>query len=229
MENEKVAIIILSRKGSKRIPNKNFKLFCNKPLIHYTLDIAQKLLIQFDFEVYLYTDDENQKKYCEENFKLIQVKEKPFEFAQDKHDTNNEIKTYNKEIQADIFILLQPTSPVRSFNLLKKWIVYFLDNKELDSCISVAKAESKHYYIGNDPINFEQKRRDFNGCEKTPIYFENGSFFIFKKHMLKQKHVIGLNNRLFIDEFDIDLDTLDQWEYYENKYKGFLNENENNS
>ena len=34
--------IIPARKNSKRIKNKNIKLFCGKPLIYYSIDLAKK-------------------------------------------------------------------------------------------------------------------------------------------------------------------------------------------
>ena len=56
----KVLAIITARGGSKRIPHKNIKEFCGKPIIAYSIEAALKSEI-FD-EVMVSTDDEEIKK-----------------------------------------------------------------------------------------------------------------------------------------------------------------------
>ena len=40
MMNSKSIAIITARGGSKRIPKKNIKLFCGKPIIQYSIETA---------------------------------------------------------------------------------------------------------------------------------------------------------------------------------------------
>ncbi len=51
----KTLCIIPARGGSKRIPNKNIKVFCGKPIIVYSIEAAIKSQL-FD-EVMVSTDD----------------------------------------------------------------------------------------------------------------------------------------------------------------------------
>lgn len=53
--DEKIIAIITARGGSKRIPRKNIKEFCGKPIIEYSIEAALKSNI-FD-EVMVSTDD----------------------------------------------------------------------------------------------------------------------------------------------------------------------------
>ena len=61
----KTIAFIFARGGSKRLKNKNVKLLNNKPLIYYSIKIAQELKIVSD--VYVSSDDKNilkiSKKY----------------------------------------------------------------------------------------------------------------------------------------------------------------------
>ena len=52
----KCLAVITARGGSKRIPRKNIKLFCGKPIIAYSIEAAQKSGI-FD-EIMVSTEDE---------------------------------------------------------------------------------------------------------------------------------------------------------------------------
>ena len=54
-EMKKIIAIITARGGSKRIPRKNIKEFCGKPIIEYSIEAALKSNI-FD-EVMVSTDD----------------------------------------------------------------------------------------------------------------------------------------------------------------------------
>ena len=55
--------VIIARGGSKRIPNKNIRNFCGKPIIQYSLDVAMKSRM-FD-EVMVSTDDDKIAKISE--------------------------------------------------------------------------------------------------------------------------------------------------------------------
>lgn len=55
--------VITARGGSKRIPKKNIKEFCGKPIIQYSIEAAMESGV-FD-EVMVSTDDEEIKKVSE--------------------------------------------------------------------------------------------------------------------------------------------------------------------
>ena len=57
---KKLLYIITARGGSKRLPNKNIKLFCKKPLLHWT--IIQALRLAKSNDVVLSTEDLQIKK-----------------------------------------------------------------------------------------------------------------------------------------------------------------------
>ena len=60
----KPLVIIPARGGSKGVPRKNIKLLNNKPLIHYTLEIARELFK--DNQICITTDDKEIKMVVEE-------------------------------------------------------------------------------------------------------------------------------------------------------------------
>jgi N-acylneuraminate cytidylyltransferase len=197
-----IVCICLARKNSKRIPNKNFKLFNGKPLIHYTAELMNKL----EYKTYIYTDDNNIKNYINNNFKSIEVKEKPERYAQDNHLTDEELLFYNQTLNADIIVLLQATSPFRNIDDLNNAIKDFI-NKDADCGITVKKLDNKYYYF-NDKCNYDKNERSYNGCNKDFVYKETGSFYIFKKDQLLKNHITNGKLIFFDDPYDIDIDTL---------------------
>ena len=72
----KIALII-ARKNSKRIPNKNKKIFCGKPLIYWPIQTLKRSKI-FD-KIYLSTDDVSISKIAKKyGVEIPFIREKKF-------------------------------------------------------------------------------------------------------------------------------------------------------
>jgi N-acylneuraminate cytidylyltransferase len=210
----KIAFFLLARKGSKRIPNKNIKFFCGKPLIEYTLDFMKK----FPYESHVFTDSKAIEQLCIRH--LIRVHGKKYENKEGIHYTREELIFYNEKIKADILILLQATSPLRDRDIFCETINIFISNKKYDICFSVNKIEKILY---NENGRRLIKNRDYNN--KNYYYAENGSFYIFRKRQLEKRHITNGKKMLCEDKYDIDLDTLEDWKKAEILYKGNYYEN----
>lgn len=212
----KIITICLSRKNSKRFPNKVMTDLCGKPMIWYTLDLMSKL----GYEAYLYTDNEELQEYVKANFPKVKVKTKPEKYAQDKHLTNIELNEYNEEIKADIFIYLAGTSPLRKLDNIKNAITKFINNTDKYDCaMAVKELPDRMYWYGYAPCSFELKHRTFNNNEtiRKKIFEETGSLYVFKKELLKNNFFI--NNRcLYVnDEINIDIDHISDLEIAKEK------------
>jgi CMP-N-acetylneuraminic acid synthetase len=193
----KIATFILARAGSKRIPQKNVRLYKGKPLVTWTLEIAWKL----GYPVYVFTDFPRVVELA--NFFHANVRPKQFENKEGIHETGKEIVEYNKEVKADHIILLQPTSPKRDIEKIKEWIRKYIAG-DYDIGFAANYVQPGFYYdAGGAPINFFEKFRDYNGNPKTHIWRESGSFYIFKSSQTEKNHIVtGENRILFHDPFD---------------------------
>lgn len=202
---KKVAIIILARgKYSKRIPYKPLTMFCGKPLINWTLDITNQL----PYDAYVYTDMEEIKKICKK-YKCF-VRDKLYENEEGIHKTKEEIIEYNKEIEADIIILMQITSPIREIELVKEWIKQFL--KSNSECgIAAYKLQDGFYYDDYGfPYNYDQQKRKYNQnfSIKEDVYKETGSFYIFNFEQIHKNHFTNSDEILiFEDPYNVDINT----------------------
>ena len=101
----KIAIISFARKGSKRLRQKNMKSLNGKPLMQYTLDHMQ-YLNKIGYKSYVLTDWEELELLCVKNYIKVIWRDHPKEWD----DIRLNIWAH-KRIDADAYVLLQPTSP----------------------------------------------------------------------------------------------------------------------
>lgn len=194
----KIATITLMRKGSKRFPGKNVAKYKGKPLYMHTVETALKL----KYPYYLFHDYGDEIEIPAG----VNVVGRNEYFAGDMHRTNEEIKA--SRIDADIYILLQVTSPHRSIQDMKKWIKQFTGPQFPDVGFAVHILPDGYYYLNpGKAINFKRDDRTDNGCAKKKVWKETGSFYIFKKEQLDKDHILDSNNRMpFFDRYNIDID-----------------------
>ncbi len=205
----RIAIITMIRKGSKRLPNKNIMPLNNIPLYQYTVNMA----VQLGYDYYFLHDYDNIELPA--SVKVIKRKAK---FTGSNHRTNEEIIDY--KIEADIYILLQVTSPIRSSEKIKKWVNDFILS-DLDIGLSAVAIKNKYVY--NDdclPVNFAKYGRTDNGTKRDNLYIENGAFYIFKKHMLEKQHIMLSDKMIFFEDDNlIDIDTIEDLREAEKYFK----------
>ncbi len=188
-----VTAIIPARGGSKSIPQKNLVGFCGKPLI--TWSIEQALRSQHINEVYVTTDDKAIGKVSKQyGAKIIW---RPKELATDTSSSEEALLHAMSEIEKkqgiDIVVFLQATSPLREGDDIDKAIRKFI-SEGADSLFSAAILEDfcvwQDQNGGLESLTYDYKNRG-RRQERNPYYLENGSIYIFKPQIIKER-----NNRL---------------------------------
>lgn len=215
--------IIPARAGSKGLPGKNIKLLQGKPLIAHTIE--QALKAKNVSRVIVSTDDGEiariALKYGAE-VPFMRPKSLATDTALSVDNYICTIKKLQKEnnIKIKEFIVLQPTSPLRTSNDIDNAINLFY-KKEADSVISYSKENHPitwHKQINNDlsfTNIFEDKLQNRQDIKTT--YFPNGAIFIFKFNIILQKKYYTQKSFAYImpRNRSVDIDTLDDFEYVE--------------
>ena len=123
----KILALITARKNSKRLPKKNLKKIGDKTLVEWSISSAKNISEIID--VFVTTDDSEILKISKKNG-AISPWLRPKYLSRD--DTSSEdavmhaVKWYEKNVSKfDGILLLQPTTPFRSKNNIKKAIRYF--------------------------------------------------------------------------------------------------------
>lgn len=130
--DKKILAVVPARGGSKGIERKNIKEICGKPLIEYTLDTAKRV-DQIDSLV-VSTDDDEIANVAKKN--SVEVLIRPKDIAKDSSLTEDCLlhaleflkNSANKDF--DIILVLEPTSPLRTKETIKKAIQMICDGYE---------------------------------------------------------------------------------------------------
>ena len=147
--------MILARKGSQRLKNKNIKIINKKPLIYWTIEFAKKLNFKKK-QIFVYSDSSKVINIANTN-NVLCPNIRPNYLSRSKTSSYNSAKHaidwYQKNISKPNYIILfQPTSPFRKVSTYKKMYNLFI-KKNLDSIASFSKKNNKLVSNGNIYIN----------------------------------------------------------------------------
>lgn len=186
MKKNKIIALITARGGSKGLPRKNILPLLGKPLISWTIESALKCSDCID-KVLLSTEDSEiadvGKKFGAE------IINRPPELASDNSSSLDVIQhaiewCETKKYEADVMILLQPTSPLRNNMHIDEAISLYL-SKNAQFVVSVFEPNPSPIkaYIQKDDGSIEgiysadapyQRRQDL-----PMAYQPNGAIYIF--------------------------------------------------
>ena len=237
----KIIGIIPARGGSERVPNKNLKNFCGKPLIAWSILVAKKS--KYLDRVIVSTDNltiaKIAKKYGAETPFM-----RPIEFATSTIGIEPTLKhTYEwllkKEgYKADAIALLLPTSPLRQTFHINDAVEIFKKNK-VDSVVTVNETPANHtpYWTlikspqgkvtlwgGVSLKNIITRRQDF----PQKCYARNDLVYVLKPKNLFENKPSLYGNKVELSVtanpalYEADINTPDEWIDAEIKFKKLL-------
>lgn len=218
--------IVPARGGSKDLPKKNILLLCGKPLIVYTIEEARKS--KFIDRIILSTDDLEIAKIAKE-YGIEVPFMRPEQLALDNalaiDNYIYSIERINSEEnnQIEEFVVLQPTSPLRTGVDIDNAIQIFKE-KNADSVISLI--ESLHPPFWSKKISKEGKITEYydikienkNRQDFEKAYMPNGAIFVLKYSLLKEKYSYYSENTypyIMPRERSIDIDDLLDFKFAE--------------
>lgn len=219
--------IITARGGSKRIPRKNIKEFCGKPIIAYSIEAALGAGV-FD-EVMVSTDDEEIKEIAIKYGARV-----PFlrsENTSTENTMTNEVLIevlgeYEKLGQAfDYFCCIYPTAPFLTADRLREGMNKLIDEK-VDTVIPVVQFSfppQRCFVIRDEKVAFlYPENAQVRSQDLEPQYHDVGQFYcINTKNFLKHK-VLIMNETMpvIMDEMEVqDIDNFSDWKLAEMKYR----------
>ncbi len=219
----KALIVIPARGGSKRIPRKNVRIMCGKPLICYSIENAKALKEYYDIDVAVSTDDEELGNIVMK--RGVEVISRPKELATDKvtldpvifHAVN--YMEEKKGLRYDVVITMQATSPTLKMTTVKNAIEFFI-NSEWDTVISAMNKPHLSWGIKDGVITKNYEKR-LNSQELPANFLETGGFLITRRDCVTQSGRIGEKVNIFeISEDEaVDIDTYSDWVLCENILK----------
>ena len=216
--------IITARGGSKRIPGKNKKAFCGKPILLYSIDAALRSGL-FD-EVMVSTDDEEIAQLA-----IKAGAQVPFmrsaETANDYASTDDVIREVldnykNRGQQFDTFCCIYPTAPFITPERLKEAMALL---KETDSVMPVVAFS---YPVQRAVVieDGELKRKwpeyaNSRSQDLEPFYHDVGQFYACRTEAFYREgttDTVRMKPMVLNDAEVQDIDTFEDWAIAEMKY-----------
>lgn len=201
---QKIVSFIPARGGSKGIPRKNIIPLNNKPLISYAIESSLKSSIN---ETWVSTDNNEIK---EVSLKCgAKVILRPSELATDNSPTEDAIFHFLNNVNCDIVVFIQATSPLISDQNINQGID-LIKTRQYDSVFSACKTNDMLLWNPKlEPINYDFKNRGNRQNRPDFTLIETGGFYIFSKEgFLKYRNrlhgKIGFVEVPFWSSFEID-------------------------
>lgn len=223
-------VVIPARGGSKRIPRKNIKLFCGKPIIAHTIEKA--LSSQYVDSVVVSTDDEEIAEVSRSygaTTPFIRPKNLADDFTGTTPVVRHAIQTLIDEgVAINYCACIYATSPLLSTEVIDTSFRTLASNKQLDYVFTAARfsfpiqrAILKTSSGGVKP--FDEYAITQRSQDLEPAYHDAGQLYWGHSStwLNKEKRIFGAQSQMIVmpDHLVQDIDTIDDWKRAEMLYK----------
>lgn len=224
---KKAIAIITARGGSKRIPRKNIKEFCGKPIIAYSIEAALQAGI-FD-EVMVSTDDEEIKEIAVRYGAKVP-------FMRSEATSNDMASTYEVLLEVleeykkrgqeyEYVCCIYPTAPfitpdklIQSFNKLKE-----IGVDTVLPVVAYSFPPQRCFVIKNGNAQFKwPENRLVRSQDLEKWYHDCGQYYFVRTDRFLKTHNLIMENTvpIIVEEMEVqDIDNYEDWELAELKYK----------
>lgn len=227
MERKRVAVIT-ARGGSKRIPKKNIKEFCGKPILAYSIEAA--LESQLFEEVMVSTDSQEIADIAIKYGASV-----PFmrsEKTSDDYATTNDVlkevlsEYANRGKNFDTLVCIYPTAPFVTAKKLQD-AINIVDKEGADSLTPVVKFSfppQRAFVIRDGSLKYQYPEcAPMRSQDLEPIYHDCGQFYVMNAQKLINDEPANKCVPLIVSELEVqDIDNEEDWKMAEMKYQMML-------
>lgn len=218
--------IITARGGSKRIPKKNIKEFCGRPIIEYSIDAALRSEL-FD-EVMVSTDDKEIAEVairCGANVPFYRSEKTSDDYASTKDVLLEVIREYqNMGKDYEYMACIYPTAPFVTSKKLNEAFNMMVE-REANMVIPVVKFSfppQRAYVIDDNCLKYKwEENRDKRSQDLESFYHDAGQFYFFEMNKYIEDEGVIIDNvvPLLLSETEVqDIDNESDWLIAEMKY-----------
>lgn len=214
--SQKIIALLPIKANSTRVPGKNFKDFCGKPLFRWILDAL--LEVEEIDQVIINTDA---KDILLENSLVeterVVIRQRKESICGDEVSMNVVLADDVENIEADIYIMTHTTNPLLSSDTIRRALAQYkneLTHDRADSLFTVNKIQTRFYTESCKPIN-----HDPNNLIPTqnlePWFEENSNLYLFNRKSFASTNArIGSKPAMMVTPpmECSDIDTPEDWE-----------------
>lgn len=215
MDIPNIKALLFMKHHSERVPRKNMRDFCGRPLFHWIMDSLTNS--KYISEIIINTDSEEIAKSAKENFD-VSIHMRPEHLLTITSNEANLIMEYDLSItEGEYFLQTHSTNPLLTTKSIDESIEVFFNQSKHDSLFSVTPLQTRLFFQNGEPINHDPSKL-IKTQELPLIYEENSCIYIFsRKSFTKTGNRIGENPMLFpIDKLEaIDIDEMEDFVFAE--------------
>lgn len=230
----KAVAIITARGGSKRIPGKNIREFCGKPILCYSIEAALESGV-FD-EVMVSTDSEEIAEIARKagaTVPFFRSEETSNDYATTADVLLEVIREYRKRgTEFQYACCIYPTAPFVTALKLQEGMKY-LETDDVDSVMPVVQYSfppQRGVEVEDGCIRIKwPEYYNMRSQDLSPIYHDVGQFYCFKTAQFEETNrVIGERCKpIIVSDLEVqDIDNEEDWKIAEMKYKLMQSEKE---
>ena len=201
----RIKALIFMKAFSERVPRKNIKKLCGKPLFHWILDSMSES--NYISEIIINTDSKEIAESATSNYDVtIHMRPKNLNNI-DSNEANQIIEYDLSKTNGEYFFQSHSTNPLLSSETIDRAIEEYFSNK-FDSLMSVTEKRKRYFTLDGEPINHNPK--DLVKTQNCKLlYEENSCIYIFSREVFEKNiNRIGNNPMLYpispIESMDID-------------------------
>lgn len=218
MKSKTIALLPL-KAHSERIPGKNFRLFCGKPLFRWMLDT---LLATDEIDLIVINTDaqaELEASGLQTNPRVL-IRERKRELCGDFVSMNSVIADDVQNVAADAYLMTHTTNPLLSSTTIKAALVAYKEgvaNGTCDSLFTVNRIQTRFYRADGSAVNHNPAQL-LRTQDLEPWYEENSNLYIFSAGSFRKTGArIGVKPLLFetLKKESMDIDDQDGWDIAE--------------
>ena len=226
-KNKKRIAIITARGGSKRIPKKNIRLFCGKPILTYSIRAALDAGI-FD-KVMVSTDSEEIAQIAREagaDVPFMRSDATSGDYATTAEVLLEVLAEYEKNGESfDTVCCIYPTAPFVTAQKLRDGIT-LLEERDVDSVVPVVRYSfpPQRAFVIRDGFTVMKypQHAGSRSQDLEPFFHDCGQFYCMQVKNFKEKKQIFTDRMLSIEmpETEVqDIDNETDWKLAELKYQ----------
>lgn len=205
----KITALLPMKGNSERVPNKNLRDLCGKPLFFYIAQILQDCdLVE---QIILNTDSELIAEKAQAYFSKIKIHWRPKKIQGDLVPMNEIIAHDLANSDAEHFLQTHSTNPLLSPQTLTEAINKYFSvvGDKYNSLFSVTQLQTRLYWKDGKPINHNPAEL-LRTQDLPPVFEENSNLYLFNKDSFEcaENNRLGTKPYMFvmdpIESMDID-------------------------
>ena len=199
-----MAALVPMRHHSERVPGKNYRSFCGRPLYHHILSAL--LECPCIDSIWIDTDSDLIKQEAPARFK-VNIIDRPQHLRSDLTPMNDILLHDATVVQADYYLQTHSTNPLLTSQTISQAIDRFLAEFPMyDSLFSVSKLQTRLWdslarAINHNPAILLRTQ------DLPPVYEENSCLYLFTRETLERRH-----NRIGERPLMFEIDRIEAWD-----------------